>query len=113
MITYTVAYGIVVLGGGWCCSGCCGGRCATCWTGSTPPGGIWIGRAPAQAGAIERRSKDDLAVNDPRRRPKMRVIDLVTRSALTAAPQTLVKDAAIVLAEHGVRLLPLSIQMIG
>ncbi len=36
----------------------------------------------------------------------MRVADVMTRSVLTTTPQTLVKDAAIVLAGHGVTLLP-------
>jgi CBS domain-containing protein len=36
----------------------------------------------------------------------MRVGDIMTRSVLTTTPQTLVKDAAIVLAGHGVTLLP-------
>src|SRR2546423_7901661 len=83
-----------------CCSGCCGGRCAACWIGSTPPGGTWTGRAPVRRGAVEPGSEQ------PKEATEMRVGDVMTRSVVTTTPRTLVKDAAIVLAGHGVTLLP-------
>jgi CBS domain-containing protein len=47
-----------------------------------------------------------LAVRNEKKELEMRVRDLMTRSVVTTTPRTPVKDAAIVLAGHGVTLLP-------